>query len=99
MSGFRWGKRIFKKTLKHIFLKHFHHAGNDKWDLNPHHTDKLREKILPNLRVIMSWGYNRDYIYNLTERDLVGYFLGIIRWNHPDVYESKRQTICKLCVV
>ena len=82
----KWGKKINEKTLKHLFLKHFHFRGHDKWILNPDDKDNVQKRIIPTLRMVMSWGY-KD-IAHFTEQEIVGFFLGIIKWNHPEVYKE-----------
>ena len=97
MSG-KWGKKIFVKTLKHIFQKHFHYQGHDSWNFwNPHGKDKVGKRIIPTLRMVMSWGF-KD-ISHFSDRDLVEHFLSVIKWNYPELYESKRHTVCKVCAV
>ena len=83
-----WGNKIFIKTLKHLFQKHFDYKGNDSLDFNPHDKDKVRERIIPTLRMVLSWEYKNAL--NLTDRKLVGKFLSIIKHEHPELYESKR---------
>ena len=85
MSG-KWGKKIVVKTLKHIFLKHFRFLGRDQWNLNPNDKDKVRKRIIPTLRMVMSW-YYKD-IEHFSEQDIVGHFLGVIKWNYPEVYTA-----------
>ena len=84
--GKRWGKKIHVKTLKHMFCKHFIFRGRDVWHLNPNDKEKVRKRVIPTLRMIMSWRY-KD-IDKDTDQEIVEKFLGIIKWDHPDVYES-----------
>ena len=86
---FTWGKKIHVKTLKHIFRRHFHYCGRDKWDLNPNDKEKVRKRVIPTLRMVMSWRYTdteKD-----TDKEIVENFLGIIKWNHPDVYLREKR--------
>lgn len=80
-----WGKKIHCKTLKHIFRKHFHFRGRDHWCLNPKDKEKVRNRVIPTLRMVMSWGYR---VGHYTDREIVENFLGIIKWDYPDLYKA-----------
>ena len=90
-----WGGKIYEKTLKHIFRKHFHHNHDDIWNVNPHDKVKVKKRVIPTLRMVMSWKHKQ--VLKFTERKVVEDFLAIIKYDYPDVYESKRLTVCELC--
>ena len=87
MSGV-WGERIYVNTLKHLFQKHFIYKGDDCWNFNPHDKDKVTDRIIPTLRMVMSW--NNKKTLKLTDRDLVETFLGIIQKDYPELYKAKQ---------
>ena len=91
MSG-KWGTEIYVKTLKYLFQKHFDYKGGDSWNFNPHDKDKVRKRIIPTLRMVLSWKYEKAL--TLTDRKLVENFLAIIKYEHPELYESKRERVC-----
>ena len=69
-----------------MFRKHFIFRGRDVWRLNPNDKDKVRKRVIPTLRMVMSWGY-KD-IDKYTDQKIVENFLGIIKWDHPEVYKA-----------
>ena len=85
-----WGMKIFKKTMKHIFQKHFCFLGGDRWDLNPHDKEKVRKRVIPTLRMVESWVMGRQQVSNWTDDEVVIQFLRYIRLSHPEFYESNK---------
>ena len=90
-----WGMEIYEKTLKHIFQKHFHYLQNDTWNVNPHDKVKVKKRVIPTLRMVMSWKDKK--VLKFTERKIVEDFLAIIKYDYPDLYESKCLSVCEFC--
>ena len=86
---FTWGKKITMKTLKHIFRRHFHFCGRGKWGPNPNDKDKVRKRVIPTLRMVMSWRYKDTEKYS--DREIIEYFLAIIKYDYPEVYSRGKR--------
>ena len=85
-----WGKKIFQKTMKHIFQKHFYFLEDNTWDLNPSDKEKVRKRVIPTLRMVESWVMGHQKVSSWTDDEVVKQFLYYMRHAHPEFYESNK---------
>ena len=83
-----WGKKNYINTLKHLFQNHFDYQGDDSWDFNPHDKEKVTKRIIPTIRMVLSWENKK--VLTLTDRKIVGKFLSIIKNDYPNLYKLKQ---------
>lgn len=87
-----WGDEIITGTLKYIFLKHVHVTGpgEEDWILNEHDKPKVSDRIVPTLRMVMSWKLGDRIVSNMNDQQILGYLVEYIKTHHNDMYVFKQ---------
>ena len=82
-----WGKRIIDNTLKHIFVHNFHVCvpGGKDWFI----YDKEYVRVVKLLRMILSWKYGDQLKPDMTDKEVLNFFILYLEITHHDIFLFK----------
>ena len=87
-----WGDEIITKTLKHIFWNHVcvTQPGEEDFVIKTHKKPKVTVRILPTLRMVMSWKLGDQQVIDMNDGEILNYLVEYIKTNYYDMYIFKQ---------
>ena len=87
-----WGNRIITGTLKHIFHKHVQvtKPGEENFTIKAHRKPKVTVRILPTLRMVMSWKLGAQQVIKLNDEEILQYLVEYIKTHDYDMFIFKQ---------
>ena len=87
-----WGDKIINGTLKHMFQNHVRVTipGAEDFVIKAHYKPKVTVRILPTLRMVISWKLGNEKVNNMNDEEVLKYLVKYIKTNHNDMFIFKQ---------